>query len=170
MKREPSLTPFQLLPTLLPEIEIDAGTFIGIRRQIHSQPELGFEVGATAKLVAMLLEKWGYDVHTGIGKSGVVGQLKVGSGKRRLGIRADMDALPIVENTGLPYASQTPGKMHARGPRFPAAHRGGAARQSAFAARGSMARIARTRCASLPARGSGLPRRGGVRNDGAKRL
>ncbi|MEM5312926.1 M20 aminoacylase family protein [Paraburkholderia sp. JHI869] len=115
MKREPSLTPFQLLPTLLPEIEIDAETFIGIRRQIHSQPELGFEVGATAKLVAMLLEKWGYEVHTGIGKSGVVGQLKVGDGKRRLGIRADMDALPIVENTGLPYASQTPGKMHACG-------------------------------------------------------
>ncbi|HTR08470.1 MAG TPA: M20 aminoacylase family protein [Paraburkholderia sp.] len=115
MKRESTLTPFQLLPTLLPEIEIEAETFIGIRRQIHSQPELGFEVGATAKLVAMLLEKWGYEVHTGIGKSGVVAQLKVGDGKRRLGIRADMDALPIVENTGLPYASQTPGKMHACG-------------------------------------------------------
>ncbi|WP_322032785.1 M20 aminoacylase family protein [Paraburkholderia sp. J76] len=115
MKRESSLTPFQLLPTLLPEIEIDAETFIGIRRQIHSQPELGFEVGATARLVAMLLEKWGYEVHTGIGRSGVVGQLKAGDGKRRLGIRADMDALPIVENTGLPYASQTPGKMHACG-------------------------------------------------------
>lgn len=115
MKRENSLTPFQFLPSLLPEIEIDAETFIGIRRQIHSQPELGFEVGATAKLVAMLLEKWGYEVHTGIGKSGVVGQLKVGDGTRRLGIRADMDALPIVENTGLSYASQTPGKMHACG-------------------------------------------------------
>jgi hippurate hydrolase len=115
MKREPTLTPFQLLPTLLPEIEIDAEEFVGIRRQIHSQPELGFEVGATAKLVAMLLEKWGYEVHTGIGRSGVVGQLKVGDGTRRLGIRADMDALPIVENTGLPYASQNAGKMHACG-------------------------------------------------------
>jgi hippurate hydrolase len=117
MKRESTLTPFQLLPTLLPEIEIeiDAETFIGIRRQIHSQPELGFEVGATAKLVAMLLEQWGYEVHTGIGRSGVVGQLKLGDGKRRLGIRADMDALPIVEKTGLPYASQAPGKMHACG-------------------------------------------------------
>ncbi|MFP3702174.1 amidohydrolase, partial [Burkholderia sp. SIMBA_013] len=78
-------------------------------RQIHSQPELGFEVGATAKLVAMLLEHWGYDVHTGIGRSGVVGQLKLGAGTKRLGIRADMDALPIVENTGLPYASQHAG-------------------------------------------------------------
>ncbi|GAB7544789.1 M20 aminoacylase family protein [Cupriavidus sp. 8B] len=115
MTREPTLTPFQLLPHLLPAIQIDAETFIGIRRQIHAQPELGFEVGATSKLVATLLESWGYEVHTGIGKSGVVGQLKLGSGKRRLGIRADMDALPVVEATGLPYASKVPGKMHACG-------------------------------------------------------
>ncbi|KJK15150.1 amidohydrolase [Burkholderiaceae bacterium 16] len=115
MTREPTLTPFQLLPHLLPQIQIDADTFIGIRRQIHAQPELGFEVGATSKLVATLLESWGYEVHTGIGKSGVVGQLRVGNGKRRLGIRADMDALPIVEATGLPYASKNQGKMHACG-------------------------------------------------------
>ncbi|MHA7682234.1 M20 aminoacylase family protein [Cupriavidus sp. PET2-C1] len=115
MTREPTLTPFQLLPHLLPAIQIDAETFIGIRRQIHAQPELGFEVGATSKLVATLLESWGYEVHTGIGKSGVVGQLKLGNGKRRLGIRADMDALPVVEATGLPYASKIPGKMHACG-------------------------------------------------------
>ncbi|MGT2430513.1 M20 aminoacylase family protein [Cupriavidus basilensis] len=115
MTREPTLTPFQLLPHLLPQIQIDADTFIGIRRQIHAQPELGFEVGATSKLVATLLESWGYEVHTGIGKSGVVGQLKVGNGTRRLGIRADMDALPIVEATGLPYASKNQGKMHACG-------------------------------------------------------
>ncbi|WP_420996093.1 M20 aminoacylase family protein [Cupriavidus sp. 30B13] len=118
MTREPTLTPFQLLPHLLPgitDIRIDAETFIGIRRQIHAQPELGFEVGATGKLVATLLESWGYEVHTGIGRSGVVGQLRLGSGKRRLGIRADMDALPIAEKTGLPYASRNPGKMHACG-------------------------------------------------------
>ncbi|WP_458762370.1 M20 aminoacylase family protein [Cupriavidus basilensis] len=115
MTREPTLTPFQLLPHLLPAIQIDAETFISIRRQIHAQPELGFEVGATSKLVATLLESWGYEVHTGIGKSGVVGQLKLGNGKRRLGIRADMDALPVVEATGLPYASKIPGKMHACG-------------------------------------------------------
>ncbi|EHP43628.1 Hippurate hydrolase [Cupriavidus basilensis OR16] len=115
MTREPTLTPFQLLPHLLPAIQIDAETFIGIRRQIHAQPELGFEVGATSKLVATLLESWGYEVHTGIGKSGVVGQLKLGNGQRRLGIRADMDALPVVEATGLPYASKIPGKMHACG-------------------------------------------------------
>ena len=62
MTREPTLTPFQLLPHLLPQIQIDAETFIGIRRQIHAQPELGFEVGATSKLVATLLESWGWRV------------------------------------------------------------------------------------------------------------
>lgn len=115
MTRAPTLKPFQYLPHLLPNISIDAETFVGIRRQIHAQPELGFEVGVTSKLVATLLAAWGYEVHTGIGKSGVVGQLKRGSGKRRLGIRADMDALPVVEATGLPYASQLHGKMHACG-------------------------------------------------------
>lgn len=115
MTRAPTLKPFQYLPHLLPAIGIDADTFVGIRHQIHAQPELGFEVGATGKLVARLLAEWGYEVHTGIGRSGVVGQLKRGSGTRRLGIRADMDALPIIEATGLPYASRVPGKMHACG-------------------------------------------------------
>lgn len=115
MTKAPTLTPFQLLPHLLPPVHIDAETFVNIRRQIHAQPELGFEVGATSTLVADLLKSWGYEVHTGIGKSGVVGQLKLGNGTRRLGIRADMDALPIVEATGLPYASRNRGKMHACG-------------------------------------------------------
>ncbi|MGM3276455.1 M20 aminoacylase family protein [Ralstonia sp. 24A2] len=115
MTKAPTLTPFQLLPHLLPPVHIDAETFVNIRRQIHAQPELGFEVGATSKLVADLLKSWGYEVHTGIGKSGVVGQLRLGNGTRRLGIRADMDALPIIESTGLPYASRNHGKMHACG-------------------------------------------------------
>ena len=115
MTQAPALVPFQLLPHLLPPVPIDAETFVNIRRQIHAQPELGFDVGATGTLVADLLKRWGYEVHTGIGKSGVVGQLKLGNGKRRLGIRADMDALPIVEATGLPYASRNHGKMHACG-------------------------------------------------------
>lgn len=113
MTRAQTLTPFQLLPHLLPPI--DAETFVGIRRQIHANPELGFEVGGTARLVAECLQSWGYEVHTGIGRTGVVGQLKVGTGTKRLGIRADMDALPIVEATGLPYASKVAGKMHACG-------------------------------------------------------
>ena len=115
MTKAPTLTPFQLLPHLLPPIHIDAETFVNIRRQIHAQPELGFEVGGTSMLVADLLKSWGYEVHTGIGKSGVVGQLKLGNGTRKLGIRADMDALPIVDATGLPYASRNQGKMHACG-------------------------------------------------------
>ncbi|WP_207000099.1 M20 aminoacylase family protein [Trinickia mobilis] len=88
---------------------------IALRRRIHAHPELAYEEVATGNLVAERLEAWGYTVHRGLGKTGVVGQLKVGNGTRRLGLRADMDALPIHEQTGLPYASKLPGKMHACG-------------------------------------------------------
>jgi hippurate hydrolase len=88
---------------------------IALRRQIHAHPELAYEEVATGDLVAERLEAWGYTVHRGLGKTGVVGQLRVGNGTRRLGLRADMDALPIHEQTGLPYASTIPGKMHACG-------------------------------------------------------
>ena len=113
MTRELSLQTTHLLSRLLPPA--DTQTFIDIRRQIHANPELGFEVNATSELVAGLLREWGYDVHTGIGRTGIVAQLKLGRGTRRLGIRADMDALPIVEATGLPYASRHHGRMHACG-------------------------------------------------------
>ncbi|MDE2289506.1 M20 aminoacylase family protein [Pandoraea sp.] len=86
-----------------------------IRHQIHQHPELAYEEVETGALVAHKLREWGYAVTTGVGKTGVVGTLKVGHGKRSIGIRADMDALPIVEETGLPYASRQPGKMHACG-------------------------------------------------------
>ena len=85
------------------------------RHQIHANPELGFEEIATSDLVADTLQRWGYQVHRGLGKTGVVGTLVCGDGKKRLGIRADMDALPIVENNGRPWASQVLGKMHACG-------------------------------------------------------
>jgi len=85
------------------------------RHQIHANPELGFEEIATSDLVAERLQRWGYQVHRGLGKTGVVGTLVCGDGKKRLGIRADMDALPIVENSGRPWASQVLGKMHACG-------------------------------------------------------
>ena len=91
------------------------GEFIQLRRDIHQRPELAFEEHRTADLVASKLESWGYSVHRGLGGTGVVGTLKRGSGKRKLGIRADMDALPINENTGLAWASSTPGIMHACG-------------------------------------------------------
>ncbi len=85
------------------------------RRTIHQHPELGFSEFATSRLVAECLEQWGYEVHRGIAVTGVVGTLRWGVGGPRLGLRADMDALPIQELTGLPWASQTPGQMHACG-------------------------------------------------------
>src|SRR5215217_8502227 len=91
------------------------------RRDIHEHPELLYEVHRTAALVADRLREFGCDeVITGIGRTGVVGVIKGGkpasSGDVKvIGLRADMDALPIEEATNLPYASKTPGKMHACG-------------------------------------------------------
>src|SRR5215468_10229138 len=88
------------------------------RRDLHEYPELGYDVDRTAGIVAEKLKAFGCDeVVPGIGKTGVVGVIhgrKRGSG-RVLGLRADMDALPLEEITGLPYASKTKGKMHACG-------------------------------------------------------
>ncbi|WP_435609016.1 M20 aminoacylase family protein [Pseudomonas knackmussii] len=89
--------------------------FTRIRRQIHQHPELGFEEHRTSALVAGLLREWGYEVHEGVGGTGVVGVLRLGNGARSLGIRADMDALPIQEASGVPHCSQHAGKMHACG-------------------------------------------------------
>jgi amidohydrolase len=89
----------------------------GWRRQIHQEPELGYDVFKTADFVATKLREFGCDeVVTGIGRTGVVGIIKgtLGEG-RTVGLRADMDALPINETTGKPYASKTAGKMHACG-------------------------------------------------------
>ncbi|HPE04312.1 MAG TPA: M20 aminoacylase family protein [Thauera sp.] len=86
------------------------------RRAIHRHPELGFEEHATSTLVAERLRAWGYEVHTGIAVTGVVGVLRVGDGSgRTIGLRADMDAIPVQEMTGLPWASTVPGKMHGCG-------------------------------------------------------
>jgi amidohydrolase len=88
------------------------------RRDLHAHPELGFDVHRTAGIVASKLQAFGCDeIVPGIGKTGVVGVIKgrkAASG-RVVGLRADMDALPILEATGVPYASTTPGKMHACG-------------------------------------------------------
>jgi len=88
---------------------------IDLRHDLHAHPEIGFETHRTSDIVASLLSRWGYEVHRGIGKTGLVGQLKVGSGTRKIGLRADMDALPMQEKTGLPYASRTPGSSHSCG-------------------------------------------------------
>lgn len=86
-----------------------------LRHDLHAHPEIGFDTHRTGDIVAALLTEWGYEVHRGIGKTGLVGQLKVGDGKRTIGLRADMDALPMQEQTGLPYSSRTPGCSHSCG-------------------------------------------------------
>ncbi len=91
------------------------GEFIQLRRDIHRHPELAFEEHRTSDLVAAKLEGWGYVVHRGLGGTGVVGTLTRGQGQRRLGLRADMDALPIQEGTGAEWSSLKPGVMHACG-------------------------------------------------------
>lgn len=99
----------------LPLISAEAAAFVDIRRAIHRNPELGFEEHSTSDLIAEQLARLGYEIHRGIGKTGLVAQLRRGCGSRRLGLRADMDALPIKERTGLSYASVNPGVMHACG-------------------------------------------------------
>ena len=94
-----------------------ADELTAIRRDFHAHPELGFEETRTAGIVAEKLRAWGVDdVHTGIGGTGVVGVIRGRQpGERRIGLRADMDALPITETTNLPYSSKNPGRMHACG-------------------------------------------------------
>jgi len=89
--------------------------FTAIRRDIHAHPEIGFTETRTAAMVAEKLRGWGLEVHTGIGGTGVVGVLRRGNGQASIGLRADMDALPIHEETGKEYSSTVPGVMHACG-------------------------------------------------------
>ncbi|GAC1043755.1 M20 aminoacylase family protein [Rhizobium sp. No.120] len=88
---------------------------VALRHDLHQYPELAFQEHRTAKKVASLLADWGYEVATGIAGTGVVATLRRGNGNRSIGIRADMDALPIEEATGLDYESANPGVMHACG-------------------------------------------------------
>jgi len=86
-----------------------------IRQDIHAHPELGLEEHRTADLVAQKLQEWGIEVHRGVGTTGVVGVLRSGNGEGTIGLRADMDALPILEANDIPYRSRNQGKMHACG-------------------------------------------------------
>lgn len=86
-----------------------------IRHQIHGNPELGLQEFKTSALVAEKLRQWGYEVEQGLATTGVVATLKVGDGEKSIGLRADMDALPIYENSGKPWASKHPGLMHTCG-------------------------------------------------------
>ena len=101
--------------TEIADLADDAPSLREIRHHIHHHPELAYEEVRTAALVADKLDEWGWQVTRGVGGTGVVGTLKVGDGTRSIGLRADMDALPIIEQTGKPYASATHGKMHACG-------------------------------------------------------
>jgi amidohydrolase len=92
-----------------------ASNLAAIRRDIHAHPELCFEEIRTADLVAQKLTEWGIPIHRGMGKTGVVGILKCGTSDRAIGLRADMDALPMQEFNQFAHASQHAGKMHACG-------------------------------------------------------
>lgn len=89
------------------------GEFVALRREFHHHPELAFQERRTSARIATLLEGWGYAV-TRLAGTGVIGTLTNGGG-RSLAIRADIDALPVQEETGLPFASAVPGVMHACG-------------------------------------------------------
>lgn len=97
------------------DLEGGRDELLRLRHAIHQDPEIGHKEFNTSRLVAGKLTEWGYDVTAGVGGTGVVATLKAGAGSRSLGIRADMDALPITEQTGLPYASRNDGLMHACG-------------------------------------------------------
>lgn len=86
-----------------------------IRHDLHAHPETAFEEHRTASIVAQELRRLGLEVHEGLAKTGVVGVVRCGASDRAIGLRADMDALPIQEKTQLPYRSKVPGKMHGCG-------------------------------------------------------
>ena len=103
--------------SILPIIAESTDELTAIFKDLHTHPEIGFQEVRTAGIVAQKLKDYGVDeVHTGIGGTGVVGLIKGNrEGTRRIGLRADMDALPIHEETNLPYSSVHPGVMHACG-------------------------------------------------------
>jgi hippurate hydrolase len=101
--------------TTVADLAPQEAALTAIRRHLHQHPELSFEEAQTAAFIAAKLEGWGYAVTRGVGGHGVVGVLRQGEGGRSVAIRADIDALPIAEATGLPYASTVPGTMHACG-------------------------------------------------------
>lgn len=101
--------------TLIQRMTDSAQEFIDVRRDIHRHPELGLSENRTSDLIAERLTAWGYDVHRGLATTGVVGTLTRGNGNKRLGLRADMDALPLQELSGVEWTSVHDGVMHACG-------------------------------------------------------
>ena len=101
--------------TLLEPIVAQAEAFTAVRRDLHAHPELCYEEQRTSDLVARMLTEWGIPIHRGLGKTGVVGIIRSGQSNRAVGLRADMDGLPITEFNTFGHASVTKGKMHACG-------------------------------------------------------
>jgi len=100
---------------LIESILADAAAITAIRRDIHAHPELCFKEERTADVIAKALTDWGIPIHRGLGKTGVVGIVKNGTSARALGLRADIDALPMTEHNTFAHASTYPGRMHACG-------------------------------------------------------
>ncbi|MFY7854804.1 MAG: M20/M25/M40 family metallo-hydrolase, partial [Rubrivivax sp.] len=100
---------------LIEPILAEAAQIAAMRRDLHAHPELAYEEVRTADLVARALTEWGIPIHRGLGKTGVVGIVKNGTSDRAVGLRADMDALPMTEHNTFAHASKHAGKMHACG-------------------------------------------------------
>jgi hippurate hydrolase len=100
---------------LLDSIVTEAASIVAVRRDIHAHPELCFQEVRTADVIAAKLTEWGIPVHRGLGGTGVVGIVQNGNSQRAVGLRADMDALPMQEFNTFAHASQNAGKMHACG-------------------------------------------------------
>ena len=100
---------------VIEDILAHATHIAAVRRDLHAHPELSFQENRTAEVVAQQLAQWGIEVHRGIGTTGVVGVIRHGNADRAIGLRADMDALPVQEVNTFAHASQHPGKMHACG-------------------------------------------------------
>src|SRR5450756_1247918 len=100
---------------IVEKLRLLQGEMVEWRHDIHAHPETAFEEQRTSALVAKKLESFGLRTHQGLGRTGVVGTLVSGSGKRAVGLRADMDALHIHEKNGFDHRSQHEGKMHACG-------------------------------------------------------
>lgn len=116
---------------VIPEIKAAQGEIKALRRWFHAHPELGFGETQTSDFIAKTLKGYGIEIYRGLGRTGVVGVLRAGHGKRSIGLRADMDALPIQELNTFAHRSQYPGKMHACGHDGHMAMLLGAARHSA---------------------------------------
>jgi amidohydrolase len=102
-------------PKLIESIHASAPELVDLRRDLHAHPELGYQEHRTSELIAKTLSNWNIPVHRGLAKTGVVGIVRGGSSSRAIGLRADIDALPMTEHNTFAHASVNPGKMHACG-------------------------------------------------------